>query len=434
LQVGKLVIIILIRFSVFHHTASKPNEIMSDQYIIQVLKKKDHTSQHLVPIPSALPALAAKSVRVKSTLISLTRNNITYARLGHVLNWWDVHPLPPTIPSEFADAAVYGRISAWGYGTIIESNIDALKIGSEVWGYLPIGTLPVDLILEPAVAKGQWIEKSQHRAHLLNGYNRYIASPAPKPHLDETEKISRAYDSLMQVLFETGFNLSRSTFAWGDRPAVHPFTGATFSAAEADISDAIILITPAGSKTALSFAQQLLAGGRPAEFQPRRIIGIGSQNSKSLAVKSGFYDQLLDYSDVEGDVMEKLGVHGNITKAVFCDVGSRPGAAKKWVTVLKSRFETVLPVVISSSSTDPADAVDGAVRVNASVLRDSAMKMDGEEAYMESFTDEWSTFKENGGIRGMEIQWGSGMTAVGDGWDKLCKGEVGPEIGLVYDL
>jgi hypothetical protein len=407
---------------------------MADQYIIQVLKKDDYTSQHLVPIPSTLPTLAAKSIRVKSTLISLTRNNITYARLGHILNWWDVHPLPSSIPSEFSDPAAYGRISAWGYGTIVESNIDAFEIGSEVWGYLPIGTLPVDLNLEPAGAERQWMEKSPGRAHLLNGYNRYFAYPAPKPHLDETERTSRAYDSLMKVLFETGYNLSRSTFAWGDRPAVHPFTGATFEPEKADVSDAIVLITPAGSKTALSFAQQLLAGGRPAEFQPRRIIGIGSQNSKSLAVKSGFYDQLLDYSDADGDVMGKLGVHGNITKAVFCDVGSRAGAAKAWVAALKPHFETVLPIVISSSSADPADAIEGAVRVNASALRDSAMKAEGEEAYMESFQDEWSTFKENGGIRGMKIQWASGMSAVGDGWNKLCKGEVGPEIGLVFEL
>jgi hypothetical protein len=407
---------------------------MTDEFVIQVLKKKDYTSQHLVSIPSALPPLPADCVRVKSTLISLTRNNITYARLGDLLHWWDVHPLPPSIPSEFSDPDTYGCISAWGYGTIIESNIDAFKVGSEVFGYLSIGTLPVDLKLEPCPgSESQWMEKSQFRAHLLNGYNRYNALLAPKPQLDDAEKESRAYDALMKVLFETSFNMARYTFAWKGTP-VHPFTGAPFEAEKADISDAIIFITPAGSRTALSFAQQLLAGGRPAEFQPRRIIGIGSQSSKELAVKSGFYDQVLDYDDVGGDVMGKLGVSVYITKAVVCDVGSRASAAKAWVDALKPHFETVLPIVISSSSTAPADAIEGAVRVNASVLRDKAMEVEGEKAYLELLRDEWATFKENGGIRGMDMTWGSGMAAVGEGWDNLCKGEVGPATGLVFEL
>jgi hypothetical protein len=407
---------------------------MAEEYIIQVLDKKDYTSQHLVSISSTLPPLAAQCIRVKSSLISLTRNNITYARLGHVLNWWDVHPLPASIPSEFSDSEVYGRISAWGYGTIVETNIDAFQIGSEVFGYLPIGTLPVDLKLEKASVEGQWIEKSPNRSHLLSGYNRYNASLAPKTQLDENEKTSRAYDSLMQVLFETSYNISRYTFAWGDRPAFHPFTGASFPPEDADISSAIIFITPAGSKTALALAQQLLAGERPAEFQPRRIIGIGSQSSKGLAVKSRFYDQLLDYADVEGDMMDKIGVSGHITKAVVCDVGSRAGAAKAWVEALKQHFESVLPIVISSSSAAPQDAVPGAVRVNASLLRDTGMKVEGEKQYAEQFKEEWSAFKENGGVRGLEIEWGSGMKAVGEGWDRLCKGEVGPETGLVFEL
>jgi hypothetical protein len=407
---------------------------MADQYIIQVLKKKDYTSQHLVSIPSTLPPLPAKCVRVKSSLISLTRNNITYARLGHILNWWDVHPLPASIPPEFSDSEVYGRISAWGYGTVVESDIDAFEVGSEVFGYLPIGTLPVDLKLEASSVEGQWIEKSPYRSHLMSGYNRYNASPAPMAPLDEDEKTSKAYDSLMQVLFETAYNLSRYTFAWGDRSAFHPFTGASFKPEDADISSAIILITPAGSKTALALAQQLLAGRRPAEFQPRRIIGIGSPSSKGLAVKSRLYDQLLDYTDVEGDVMDKLGVHGNITKAVVVDVGSRAGAAKAWVEALTPHFESVLPIVISSSSAAPQDAIPGAVRVNASVLRDTAMNAEGEKRYMEEFKEEWTAFKESGGVGGMKIEWGSGMKAVGEGWDRLCKGEVGPETGLVYEL
>lgn len=82
---------------------------------IQVLSKQNYEDQHLVALPNALPLppLIPYSLRICTAILSLTTNNFTYARYGHLLGWWDVHPLPPSIPAEFANPQDYGRVSAW---------------------------------------------------------------------------------------------------------------------------------------------------------------------------------------------------------------------------------------------------------------------------------------------------------------------------------
>ncbi|KAJ2967168.1 hypothetical protein NUW58_g10507 [Xylaria curta] len=89
---------------------------------IQVLDKKDYFKQALVSLPNALPypALAPSSLRLRTTVLSLTVNNFTYAALGTLLHWWDVHPLPASTPAPYNDSTQYGRISAWGYAEVLE--------------------------------------------------------------------------------------------------------------------------------------------------------------------------------------------------------------------------------------------------------------------------------------------------------------------------
>jgi hypothetical protein len=110
---------------------------------------------------------------------------------------------------EFSDSSEYGRISAWGYGEVIESTFEKTPVGSLVYGYLPIGTLPVDLQLKSTCVESQVVEMSAHRQHLMDGYNRYIVYPSS---INSNQK-GQMWDSLMQTPFETSFN---------DREPVHP--------------------------------------------------------------------------------------------------------------------------------------------------------------------------------------------------------------------
>lgn len=97
--------------------------------------------------------------------------------IGHLLGWWDVHPLPSCIPVEFSDAKKYGRISAWGYGSVVESTVPGIELGSLAYGYLPIGTLPVDMEVQlDSDVPGHFVEISKHREKLMPIYNRYQLS------------------------------------------------------------------------------------------------------------------------------------------------------------------------------------------------------------------------------------------------------------------
>lgn len=51
----------------------------------------------------------------------------------------------------------------------------AVKTGTQVYEYLPIGTLPVDMEIQvDSEFPGQFLNISQHRQHIMSMYNRYL--------------------------------------------------------------------------------------------------------------------------------------------------------------------------------------------------------------------------------------------------------------------
>jgi len=414
---------------------------------IHVLEKADYTRQHIIPLPDALPLppLGPSSVRMKTSLISLTTNNLTYARAGHLLGWWDVHPLPPSIPDAFKDASKYGRISGWGYGEIIESNVPEIPTGKQLFGYLPIGTLPVDLEVKFPGTKNQVLVTNSDRQHILPFYNRYLLAPskaenpAPAAHL--------GYDSLMQVLFETSYNLNRHAFAWDDVKRVHPMGDATswiasdatsWTASDASLTGATVIIFAASGKTAVSFAHQL-RHNRPAESQPAAIIGVSSAASKAFTERTGFYDRVLLYSDPDG--AKATAASG--AKIVLVDFGARDNAPAIWHAALAPTAAEIAFVGVGgevrpmSHDEIMAGFAEGAglgrVQANGSGLRDKALEV-GEEAYFEEFLKAWAGFKDGGGIPGVTLKWAEGMGELAKAWDELADGKIGPETGLLFWL
>ncbi len=169
--------------------------------VIQVLSRRNYEDQYMVPLPNAypLPALPPSSLRIKTKTLSLTTNNFTYARFGHLLGWWDIHPLPQSTPAAYADPKKFGRISGWGYGVVTESSIPEVEVGTQLYGYLPIGTLPVDVEAQVnPLVPNQILVTSPHRQHVLPIYNRYLAFP-PAQSAGETPQVqhSQGYDSLV---------------------------------------------------------------------------------------------------------------------------------------------------------------------------------------------------------------------------------------------
>jgi hypothetical protein len=58
----------------------------------------------------------------------------------------------------------------------------------------------------------------------------------------------------------------------------------------------------------------------------------------------------------------------------------------------------------------------------------------GEQRYSEELLRDYWSFKEQGLVEGLHMVWGEGMEDVGKGWEKLCKGQLGSDQGLVFSL
>ena len=411
--------------------------------VIQVLSKADYRQQYLLPLPSAsLPPLSPSSIRIKTAICSLTANNTTYAKLGDILGWWNVHSLPSNIiPAEYSDSAKYGRVSTWGYAQVLESTHADLPAGSAVYGYLPIGTLPVDLQLESPVCKGHFTETSPDRSRLLPIYNRYVAF-AP----GETEKLPKdflGWSSLMMTLFETSYTLNKSVFAWEEKNLAKPTsTNPSWTLEQANLTGSIVIVLAASGKTALSFAHQL-RNARPTDVQPLRIVAVGSDASRGFAEDTGFYDQVLNYNEPIARLASTLGIKSD-TKMVLCDFGSRGNTFRTWLTALKPTCRDIIPLGVGSEpKVLPKEeliknltelAAMGRIMVNASDMRDQSMKNVGEEKYFQDFLAEWKAFVFAGAIPGVSLEWGEGMGAMGKVWDLYCSGEAKADKGYVFEM
>jgi hypothetical protein len=428
---------------------------------IQVLSKNNYEEQHIVSLPSAtpLPPLTHSAIRVRPKILSLTTNNFTYARLGHLVGWWDVHPLPLSIPAEFSNPTKYGRISAWGYGIVVESNATGVEVGAQVYGYLPIGTLPVDLEVQVAPnIHGQVLEISKGREKLMSVYNRYmIYSPAVTTEERVNEKQSQGYDSLFQVLFETGYLINRFVLAWepgllalpsdgSDGPGRQSNDANSWTLLDAEVGDntTVLIFSPSG-KTALGFAY-FIKHGRPTGKKPRTIVGIGSNSSKAFTQETGLYDHVLEYDYEAQGLGAKLSLNAN-SKIIVVDFGSRGGAGNRWAEELRKSYKRVIHLgvggeVVADSQERTTEKFLSSlkntaslrIQVNASEMRSQAMRILGEKSYFEDFKKEWDLCKAMGVVNGLRLVWGEGMGDWAKAWEKLCQGEFGPDKGLVFTL
>jgi hypothetical protein len=108
---------------------------------IHVLDRIDYTKHRLVTLPvKNLPTLQTSSLQFCPPVLALTTNNLAYARMGHIMGWYDIYPFPSNIPEPYHDSSAYGRVAAWGYADIIESTVPAIVVSQTIYGFLPIST------------------------------------------------------------------------------------------------------------------------------------------------------------------------------------------------------------------------------------------------------------------------------------------------------
>ncbi|KAI1334922.1 hypothetical protein F5Y15DRAFT_399734 [Xylariaceae sp. FL0016] len=410
---------------------------MAEVSMIQILDKKNYFDQALVSLPNAspLPPLGDSSLRLKTEIMCLTVNNFTYAKLGHLLHWWDIHPLPSDTPAPYNDPSIYGRINCWGYAKVLESTFAGVPEGSYLWGYLPIGTLPQDLQVEAGDVSDQVLVTSGYRQHVMPIYNRYFVSPASLGSEIEHKADGVAYDALFRIMHETAYLMAQYVFCPNSSDTIQGT-----AAESSDLSDAIVLVFAPGSKAALCFASMLRDGREGAK--PARVVGVTSEYSKAFVDATGLYDQTALTSANPTDVLSSLGADTQ-QKVVVFDFGGRAGVAFKWAMTLKPTYTALRVALIGSAITDPAESAGSpppafpegldVLQLNADVMRTAAMQKTGEVKYFEDIGNSWQEFRSTG-VRGFKVNWGEGMDDVIQGWDRLARGEVTPDEGLAFKL
>lgn len=420
---------------------------MSETPVIQIIEKEKYFNQHIVSLPDGVPSAplaTPSSVRVRTKVLGLTVNNLTYVKLGFLLGWWDVHPTPSNVPAPYNDTEKYGRTNCWGFAEVLESTLPSVPEGSFLWGYLPLGTLAQDLTVEEAENPGQVIVTNDYRKNIMSIYNRYTVYPASFREQIEKKTDAVASEAILRVMFETSYLLNRFALAENPEQLVNPATDPStpWGKEHADLTGATIIVLAPGSKVGVAYAFEAKHGREIVRAS--RVIGAASEHSKKFVEDTGLYDVVVSTSDSPQETLSRLGV-GHDEKIVLVDFGGRGNSRSTWVSEIKKTHTNLIVLglgadIPGSTKEDvlkamaQADKDSEAIIPNASVMRARAVAIAGEKQYFQDLTAGWEDFRSAGGVKGLSYKWGSGMEDVKQGWDTLCSGDSPSNEALVYLL
>ncbi len=243
---------------------------------IDFVVRKDRLGQTRLRT-TALAPLAAGQVRLAIESFALTANNITYAKFGDAMNYWQFFP---------TGEDGWGCIPVWGFARVIESNCDGVAVGEKLYGYLPMAS---HLVVEPARIKAEnFFDGSAHRQGLAVVYNQLIRCAAD-PFYAATGEAGEQVQSLLRPLFITSFLID-------DFLANNDFFGAG-ETADGNGKGATLLLSSASSKTAYGTAFQL------AQRSGVQVVALTSTGNVAFCESLGCYSRVLTYAQL-GDLSQ----------------------------------------------------------------------------------------------------------------------------------
>ena len=242
--------------------------------------------------------LAEGQVRVRVESFALTANNITYAALGDMLNYWQFFP---------TGEAGWGIVPVWGFGTVVQSLHPAVAVGERLYGYWPMAS---QAVLSPErVNPTGFSDGAPHRAGLHAVYNHYLRTSTDGLYRADNEDVQ----ALLRPLFITSWLID-------DFLADQQFFGARR-----------MLLSSASSKTAYGTAFQL------AQREGIEVIGLTSPGNVAFCESLGCYDRVVTYDaldtidgatpsvyiDFAGSVGLRQRIHAHFTGLAYsCSVGA----------------------------------------------------------------------------------------------------------------
>ncbi len=200
--------------------------------------------------------LAEGEVRLAVERFALTSNNVTYAVLGDVLDYWRFFPT--------GDVGL-GIVPAWGFSRVIESKVEGVEVGERLYGLVPMVT---SFVIRPGhVDATSVLDASPHRKGLAAAYQRSLRVAMDDLHDESTGDL----ELLLRPLFSTAFLLDDQI---SDPAGPHADT---------------VVVTSASSKTAVALAHLL------GERENVRVIGLTSMGKVDLVRSWGLYDEVAGY-------------------------------------------------------------------------------------------------------------------------------------------
>ncbi|KAK3322670.1 hypothetical protein B0H66DRAFT_554915 [Apodospora peruviana] len=415
-------------------------------HIVSKQNNAVHQIHHLLP-DGTLGPLAPSSVRARTALISVTSNNLTYARGGATpgLFWWDAYPVPSSAGGISPEE--WGIVPAWGYARIIESTVPSITPDSLVWGFWPTSAHPVDLRLEPLAdgPAGHFCETSPHRGRLMTLYNRYVVMARATVRCETDTVSSTSLESNRAVttatcrpVWEAGYLLNHSVFPTkgsGVKPVEPLGFGGLWSEEDADLRDAAVVSLGAGTKTARSFAWNLARNRSVDADGPLGLLQLTSVPGTLAKFDTGLPIKSLRYDELKEGVEWALGF--NPRRIVVVDCGSSAKAVEELAEALSSSVEEMKVTVVAVGqeakvysdeeykahvATWSRKAVTK-VQLNTSGVADRAKETSGVVKYFEELEGAWGRCVNEKGLGEFETVWFHGVEGdkgVEGAWTALC--------------
>ncbi|MCH1543078.1 MAG: DUF2855 family protein [Alphaproteobacteria bacterium] len=195
--------------------------------------------------------------------LALTANTISYGIAGKsgMIRYLDSFPTD----------APYARMPFWGFGDIVASAHDDLPVGERLYGFYPLSTYLLTKMDKVNARKCADITPARDTIpEFYREYARSFAEPGYHPDFDDMQ-------SLLRPVIGTSFLLEHYI-------SRHNFYGAKN-----------IVITSASSKTAFGFGHFLTNGHK----DKCRAIGLTSARNKAFVEKTGCYDEVLTYDEID---------------------------------------------------------------------------------------------------------------------------------------
>jgi hypothetical protein len=223
----------------------------------------------------------------------VSANNVTYARLGDKLRYWDLFP---------AETG-WGQIPVWGYLRAVASRCAEVEAGRRAFGLCPMST---HVLMRPDRGDAAGFRDASVRRSAVSGvYNAYSWADGDSPG-------SRAGDLLvvLRPLFWLSFTLDNYL-------------------AEHDGLTPSVVITSASSKAAIGLAHLLRRRGVPT-------VGLTSPRH------AGFVKETSEYGAVAG--YDQLGALAALTgsRTTLIDIAGNPALRQEIRDQLAGRLTSVL--------------------------------------------------------------------------------------------